>query len=87
MLAFGLNLFTIGERVKPYFQADLGYGSNSLSSIKNQQKGSVWIGARLGVKILLSERFAIYSEGQWLRTSGDTNSAIMGINLGIGTNF
>ena len=87
MLALGLNLFTIGERVKPYFQADLGYGSNSLSSIKNQQKGSIWIGARLGVKILLSERFAIYSEGQWLRTSGDTNSAIMGINLGIGTNF
>jgi len=79
----GFNPISFGARTTPYFQIDIGYGNNSLSSLKNQQKGTVWFGARLGLKFLLTEKVALYAEGQWLRLSGDTDSGLFAANFGL----
>lgn len=84
---FGLNFFTIDNRIKPFVEANIGYGNNKLSSQPTQLPGAIWLGFRVGIKILLTSRISLAADWRYLHITGDTTSSMSVVQGGLGFNF
>jgi len=87
MAQFGFNPFTIGNRVRPFAEIDLGYGTSKLSTIRNQTEGSMWLGARAGIKFLVAPRVTFNLDARAFLIFFDVGSWVMSANAGLGFTF
>lgn len=89
LLTFGVHLFLIGERTKPFVELGFGYGSyaTNISAATRVLPGGVWLGGRFGVRFLISKHISISLDARLLGVGGDAGGWATAANIGLGYVF